>query len=482
MLNYKANWRRPTGDDWPRNRRQHITRVRTYIDWATRSELASRLASGAFWSLVGGVASQLLALVASISVARLLGSELFGQFGMIRSTAMTFGTLATFGLGLTATKHVAELRRHDPERAGRIIVLSGIFAACTGVVMAVVLYLAATPLAQRALDAPHLAGMVRVGSLLLALTAINAAQAGALAGFEAFRTMTKVNVTVGMVSVPVLVTATYVAGLPGAVWGLVGTLALQGLLNYRAVRREAAKAGTPLRYATCLREWRVLWSFSLPAALSSMLSAPAMWICHALLVNQPGGYTQMGVFNAANQWRMAILFVPQKIVMVALPVLSSLAAEGRIERFKTTLKLCVLVSAVVSIAVAAPVMALSSWIMRLYGDDFLSGTSAVSLLAVSAVFMSVSFVGGQAVISLGRAWFRLAVHVLWSAALLGSLLVLVVDGGNATSLALVNVIAYGVHCLAQYAFLARALGHFLRTLQERATPHTNAEPDRKMAA
>jgi O-antigen/teichoic acid export membrane protein len=324
--------------------------------------------------------------------------------------------------------------------------------------------------------------MVRVGSILLALTAINAALSGALAGFEAFRTLTHVGVVVGLVSLPVLVTAAVVGGLPGAVWGWVSILSLQGALSYLAVRREAARAGTPLQHARCLCEWPVLWSFSLPAALSGLLSAPTVWISHALLVNQPGGFAQMGVFNAANQWRMAILFVPQKIVTIALPVLSSLAAEGRLDRFRTTLRLCILVSAGASIAVAAPMIAFSSWIMRLYGEDFAAGASTLSLLAVSAVFMSISFVGGQAVISLGRAWFRVAVHVLWSAALLTSLPVLVLGGGTAASLAVVNVIAYAVHCLAQYVFLRRAWNRFRPDAHESAVRRACDEGEGKMAA
>ncbi len=433
---------------------------------------------------MGGVASQLLALAASITVARILGSEVFGEFGMIRSTAMTFGSLATFGLGLTATKHVAELRTSAPERAGRIIVLSGVFAACTGIFMAIVLCLAAMPLAQHALCAPHLAGMVRVGSLVLALSAINAVQTGALAGFEAFRTMTKVSVTVGMVSVPVLVTATYFVGLPGAIWGLIVNLVVFVLLNHFALRSEAAKAGVPLRYATCLREWRVLWSFSLPTALSNMLAAPATWICHALLVNQPGGYVQMGLFNAANQWCMAILFVPQRICMIILPVLSSLASEGRMREYRRTLRASVLLSTGLATAAAVPIALLSFWIMRAYGQDFTSGSSALVLLAGSAVFMSAAFVGGQAIISLGKAWYRLAVHVMWSATMLISAGMLLAGGGTATQLALANLIAFAVHCIAQYGFLSLAMRNRPTEFQEatETTAEMPASPTKQLAA
>src|SRR5216683_7526188 len=80
------------------------------------SPMGYRLARGAFWSLVGTVLSRGLGLAAGIFVARTLGKEGFGQFGIIRGTVEMFGIFAGFGLGLTATKYVAELRQTDRQR------------------------------------------------------------------------------------------------------------------------------------------------------------------------------------------------------------------------------------------------------------------------------------------------------------------------------------------------------------------------------
>ena len=79
------------------------------------SDIGYRLARGGFWLLCGTVVSKALWLLASILVARMLGKETFGEFGIIRSTVEMFGVFAGFGLGLTATKYIAEFRRTDPE-------------------------------------------------------------------------------------------------------------------------------------------------------------------------------------------------------------------------------------------------------------------------------------------------------------------------------------------------------------------------------
>ena len=74
----------------------------------TKSPLALRLAQGAFWSLSGAVLARGLGLLATIFVARLLGKEGFGALGLIQSTVGMFGVVAGFGMGMTATKNIAE--------------------------------------------------------------------------------------------------------------------------------------------------------------------------------------------------------------------------------------------------------------------------------------------------------------------------------------------------------------------------------------
>jgi len=102
--------------------------LRPALDRIESSPIGYRLARGVFWSMAGAVISRSLMLAATVLVARMLGKTGFGELGMIRTTVGMFGVFAGFGLGLTATKHVAEFRRSDPDRAGRIIGLSGLFA------------------------------------------------------------------------------------------------------------------------------------------------------------------------------------------------------------------------------------------------------------------------------------------------------------------------------------------------------------------
>src|SRR5262245_49285850 len=123
--------------------------LRPCLDRLAGSSWSGRLARGAFWTLAGTAVARVLGLLSSVIAARLLGREGFGELGIVQGTVGLFGVFAGFGLGLTATKHVAEHRSDDPKKAGRIIALTSLVTAATALVASLVLVLVAHPLAER---------------------------------------------------------------------------------------------------------------------------------------------------------------------------------------------------------------------------------------------------------------------------------------------------------------------------------------------
>jgi O-antigen/teichoic acid export membrane protein len=284
------------------------------------SAWASRLAKGAFWSFSGTVVSRGLMLVSSILLVRMLGKHTFGEYGMLRSTIDMFAVFAGYSVGLTATKHVAEFRDSDPARAGRIIALCQMFAAGTGLAMGLALFLLGPWLAENTLSAPHLAGLLRLSSLVLLMVAISGAHDGALGGFEAFRATARVKFLVGLLSLPLLVGAAYTGGLLGLLWGLLLLRATHVFLSGIALRREAARFQVPIAFGGLAREWNVLWLFSLPAVLAALTFTPANWVCNTILVNQEGGYSQLGVYAAVLNLSFIVQAVNGTIAPAFLPL------------------------------------------------------------------------------------------------------------------------------------------------------------------
>ncbi|NQT17526.1 MAG: hypothetical protein HQ582_32525 [Planctomycetes bacterium] len=289
------------------------------------------------------------------------------------------------------------------------------------------------------------------------LNAMNGAQTGALAGFEGFRAIAQVNLFVGLLSLPAVIGGAYWGGIQGAMWGIVLSMAANWILNHRALRREAARAHVPLRLAGCLRDWPILWRFSLPAALSGMLFGPVNWACGAMLVNQPNGYAEMGLFSAAVQWKLAILLVPGTLSTVALPILSSLSGNSDRAEYRRALKYNLLLNGGIALALAIPIALLSPLIMRAYGKDFQSGGSVLVALALAAVLASVNSVVGQALASKGRMWLAAFCNLLWAVALLVTAYWAMSIAWGAVGLALAEVAAYLLLCAWQSWLAVRGI-------------------------
>jgi O-antigen/teichoic acid export membrane protein len=390
-----------------------------WLERARSSPLARRLAMGAVWSLSGTVLSRAVSLLSSIATARYLGKSGFGEFGAVVNTMAVFLAAASLGLGMTAMKYVAELRVREPERAARIVALTVWTSVATGLVAAGALLVLAPWMAGHVLGAPGLTAALQASAVGLLLSSVNGAQSGALAGFGAFRAIALSNVSAAVVGLPFIVVGAARWGVPGAVWGTMASLAV-GCTMAGWVLRRLTRALVPRgRAAPAPGEWSLFWRFSFPAFLSSGLVPLVSWITSAMLVNQPDGYAEMGVWNAANQWFTALLFLPTALAQVVLPALSERIGEGDRSRARRLLLAATVVNGALALAPAAVGIAASAAIMGLYGDAFRSGWPALATSLVAAAMVAVQTPCAQIIEASGRMWLRFAVNAAWAAAVIG---------------------------------------------------------------
>jgi O-antigen/teichoic acid export membrane protein len=418
--------------------------------------LARRFAKGAYWSLAGMAVAQGLAVIASIVTARLLGREGFGEFGMVTGTVGAFGLLAGLGLGLTSTKYVAERRRTNPTGAGRVIGLISQVAAISGGAVSVILFGIAPWLAARTLNAPQLTDELRIGCILLFLNALDGMQTGALAGLEAFRSITRVNLLRGLLTFPVLIAGVWFFGLTGAVIATVIVGAAGWWLSQAALRTECARAGIPISYDVNRTELSILWKFSLPALLSALVVAPVMWLGSTVVAHLPDGYAELGMFNAANQWRLALLLLPTVFIRVALPLMASSVHPSRSDDFGKTLLLTQSLTVAVVLPAGAFLMFLADPIMAMYGKDFTPGAPVLIGVVCSIMISSVGSAAGAAIEARGKMWRGLALNLSWGIVLI-AIVWFSADTWGARSLAFGSAIAYLVLSLWGFLYVAADL-------------------------
>jgi len=314
--------------------------------------------------------------------------------------------------------------------------------------VAAALWILSPWLATHAVAAPNLAGQLRIAAILLLLMTLNGVQTGTLTGLEAFRRLARVNLSRGIAALPVGVAAVWFGGLTGAVWALVASAALGCWFGQIAVQRACASAGVPVSWRGAWSERAVLWRFSLPAFLSNV-SVVATWAAYAIMVHRPAGYSQLGAFNAANQFRNCILLVPAIVGQPLLPMLSDLYARSAAE-FRRLLRTSLVLMAMVSAAIALPVCLMSPWIMALFGARFRAEWPALVFLAASTLPAACCSIVGQAIAGSGKQWTGFALNFIWAAALVG---ITLAWGShlNAVRLAMAFAASYALHTITTAA-------------------------------
>ena len=429
------------------------------------------MAKGTFWSLIGTVISRSLSVISSILVARFLGISGMGEVGIIQSTVGIFSAFAGLGMGLTATKYVAEHRQNDPLKAGAMLGLSSWVAWLSGSIMTVAMLICAPWFAIHALAAPHLAGLIQIGAVLLLLGAVNGAQNGALAGFEAFKTIARVNLFSGLANFPLMVGGVWLWGLKGAVWGLVAAHALGCVFSHLALRREAAAAGIPLWAKMQPSQWHILWTFSLPGLLCNIFWGPVNWACNAILVNQPYGYAEMGIYNATLSWFNAVTFLPGVLGQVILPLLASQTAEADNTNNRRIVVLAVKANAIAVFPIVLILSIASPFVMATYGTGFQEGWPTLIVTLTTAGILAIQSPLIQAITASGRMWAVFATYVSYGVLFIGFTYAMV--GWGSLGMSTARCLAYVANGVWAVWFASKYIWRENRTVTSSATTLKN---------
>lgn len=427
--------------------------IKTLKDRLAESPIAYRLARGAFWSLIGGVASRLLTVISSIIVARFLGKEGYGEMGMVQSTMGMFGVLAGFGLGATATKYIAEFRYKDPVRAGRIVSLTLVVSIITAGIVMLVCFFVSPWLAEKTLNRPELSQLLIAGALLLFISTLGGVLSAILSGFESFREIAKINIWQGIAAPLLTIPLVWAYGVQGAITSFTINAAIGLLLCAVAINRDANKHSIVFGYSVAIwREWHVLWKYSLPLMIANLLVVPVTWITNTYLVNQPGGYGELGLFNAANQWRMLIIFLPALLTSAMLPVLSETHSRENKDDFIHTISLNLRGTWIVAFPMTVLVILMGKQLAQLFGKQFLGSEQMIAILMLACFLNVVNGAVGGALVGSGKIWIGTLMNIGWAIVMVGLSFMLIPRYGG-TGLSISYLLAYLVHTIWQMAYV-----------------------------
>ena len=428
-------------------------KISSIKDFLTNKEsVSSRIANGTFWSLTGVALGKAIVLVASIACARILGDVKFGELGIVRSTLGMLITLGAAGLGTTASKYIADYRaKEDNDGILRIYYLTIYFSLSIAFVVTLLVFLFAGNIAVSNFHEPHLKDDIQIGAILLLFSIITATQNGILAGFERFRPIALNTLYASIVEGVGIVAGAYYGGTEGAVLGYGISFVFWTAINQSSINKTFSafnikKSRTKLGYD----DYQVIWKFSIPSALNSIMVAPAFWAIKSMLVRF-NGFGDLGVYEAADQWKIIILFVPNAIANILMPIFANVNGHNNQDTYKRVQNISIILNGSIALLLVLFIYFTKDVIMSLYGAGF-ENPKLLFVLCSSTVFVAMAQVMTLSLISKSKAWTSFAFNFIWAVILIATSYYFLKQGYGAISLAWANLISYILHFLFQFVY------------------------------
>lgn len=353
-----------------------------------------------FWALTGTVIGKSLSLLAGILVAHFLGKEVYGEYGMIKSTLLNISIFTTLGLGYTGTRFISKFlvdnKSYVRDIIRKIYIVTSLFSGF----MMVLLFVFSEQIAVY-IEASDTASAFRFTAFIVLINAVNTSQIGILAGLKAFKYTAINNSITGVATFIYSAFLTYYMGLDGSLLALLLSLGTGCVLNIRSINKLTKYMSYEKTDKTFNKE---LLLFSMPIAIQELLFSVVSWLS-SLLVVKYSTYGELGILGVVGQWTAIILFIPGVLKNIALSYFSS---DNSMGLFKKLIYINFLSTCIPCFVVTI----FSIPIMQMYGDSFVDSHWVLVIGVFSTIFNSVSSIIIYEFISQGRTLLMLIVRMI----------------------------------------------------------------------
>lgn len=384
--------------------------------------LQSRLFKDSFWAVFGNGMGYALLLLAGIIIARLLGKDLYGVYGVVKTTMLYIAGFTTFGLGTTSTKYIAQYIKKNPEHIKSIVRVGLQITLSFSGLVAILLFIFAKPLSIF-LDEPGLVNAFRILGLIVICRSMTTTESGILAGFGDFKSLARNNLIAGLYMLIASAILTYKFGLCGAYASLLTSQMLNMLLNYLTICKQLKRQQQQEKKNYLIE----LLSFSFPIALQESSYTICNWV-GIMILTKLSTLGEVGQFTAAGQWNAIIMFIPGLLQNVILSHLSS--ASEDIEKHIHTTNMMLKVNLVCTIIMFSIVFLLAEWISSFYGPTFTGLQRLICIYTLITIPECCVNVLKAEFISQGKNWLMFSLRVTRDLILLLSAYLLIKSNGG----------------------------------------------------
>ncbi|MBX3531522.1 MAG: oligosaccharide flippase family protein [Rhizobiaceae bacterium] len=411
---------------------------------------ARRFGLGLVWSTVGMAAVRLTPLVTTVIISHTLGIESVGQFAVIYGTLMSAGMLAATGVSVMAMRNIAAEADRSPDFAGRIAGLAIMLAVACGLLLTMLFYTLAEPIAGQVLAHPEIAPYLALVAPIITLNATSQVMQSLLNGLQRFDLTARLNVVYGIALILGVPAGLVFYGLEGCFIAMgLATLSLC-LVTLPVLLKALARKGIQLQFRGALSEWPLITRYAIPALIASLVFEPVQWVCIAIIANAPGGLIAVGVYYIAMQLETLLLFVPQIVANVAMPMLSTAFGAHDRRRVTNTLAMSVGTTSLIAIGFVGFMLLFGPWVLVIFDLDPALHWQVFAFAVANAAVMAFAAPLGVVPSTSGYTWSGLAITFGWATTFITGVWLL--SGNGAEGAVTARLIAWSAQTAVYVAF------------------------------
>ncbi len=381
-------------------------------------DMAKVSAKGSFHLLWGLIVSTLISSIGTIFVARLLGSDLFGLYGIVLTVPMLIAIFRDWGVNSAIVRCAAQYRAEGRADEIRSIFISGlIFEIILGLALSIISFVFSGFLAASVFHRPEIAPLIQLASIsILANGLINSATA-AFTGVERMelnsimiicQSIFKTFVTIALV--------VWGLGAAGAVIGYTAAMLISGLIGVLFMMTLYKRLPKSIMKKLEIRKYlKIMLAYGTPLSFSTILSSfQVQFFAFLLPIHYATDNTAIGNYTIASTFIVLITFFATPIGTMLFPAFSKLDPQKDRETLQNVFQFSVKYAALIVVPVSALVMCIAEpAVSTLFGNTYSTAPLFLALLAIvylSSAFGSLSvsnFINGQ-----GKTRFNLYLNML----------------------------------------------------------------------
>lgn len=364
------------------------------------------LAANAGWSLASHVMTRGSLMLTAIILARNLNTVDFTRYSYFQLTISMISAYAAMGLGVTASRYFAEIGKKDsigPDFPLGTLWLMSLFMA---VFVAMAIALAPHQWFGAGLEIPQF-----VLALGVAAVTLQVVPTGAILGLEKYKYAAA---TAGGTAILTLSFAYWAAKTKSpelAMYAIIAVAIFQvlgdSIVVFRVVGLKVLHDRSPMAWAAV----KQVVAFASPLVAVTLMSASGAWIVGRFILRNSIP-EEFAMYSIGLQWFSFVLLIPGILSRVFLPRIVRFSGGQAADKRRFILS-GVIIALLVSTVFAVIVSIFSSYIVKIYGEQYSGRHWVVIGFCFSAVIASPANMIGNAIIANGGQKEWAFVSAIW---------------------------------------------------------------------